>query len=75
MTLSVLAGFGLGLLSAVVLLRPLDLQPFTQGAGQPPLAADPVALGGVAAAALGVAVVLSLVTTVRRTAAPTSEED
>lgn len=74
-SLGVLSGLGLGLALSRLLLRPLDLRAFTQGAGQPPLVLEVVGLGAVAAAAIGVAVALSFVTSVRRTGAPPSEED
>lgn len=66
--------YGLGLLTAHLLLRALDLRAFT-GADQPQPVLPPVALAATAVGVLLAVVACSILPTIRRAGTPTAEED
>jgi putative ABC transport system permease protein len=66
--------FGLGLLTAHLLLRTLDLRAFT-GADQPQPVLPPVALAATAVGVLLAVVACSILPTIRRAGTPTAQED
>lgn len=66
--------YGLGMLTAHLLLRTLDLRAFT-GADQPQPVLPPVALAATAVGVLLAVVACSILPTIRRAGTPTAEED